>query len=148
MKVVLLQDVPKIGKKYDVKEVSAGYASNFLLPRKLAVVATAEAVSKAESERQKIDDILKMQEALLAKNIAGLAEIKVTLKEKANESGHLYSKVHAEEIAKAVKEQTGLDVEARFIDLKEPIKSIGEHVVTVIAHGKKATFILNIEGLK
>lgn len=148
MKVVLLQDVPKVGKKYEVKEVSGGYASNFLLPRKLAIVATSEASAKAEAERKKTDDIHKIQEDLLAKNLAGLAEIKVILKEKANESGHLYSKVHAEEIAKAVKEQTGLDAQAQFIELKEPIKAIGEHQITVRAHGKKATFVLNIEEQK
>ncbi|MDO8492727.1 MAG: 50S ribosomal protein L9 [bacterium] len=148
MRVILLQDVPKVGKKYEVKEVSGGYASNFLFPKKLAIVATKESSVKAESERQRITDLHKMQEDLLSKNLAGLAEIKVTLKEKANESGHLYSKVHAEEIAKAVKEQTGLDVQAQFIELKEPIKAIGEHNITVTAHGKKATFVLNIEKLK
>jgi len=148
MKVILLQDVPKIGKKYEVKEVSGGYASNFLFPRKLASVATPEATLKAETERKRTDDMKKMQEDLLSKNMEGISKIKITLQEKANEAGHLYSKVQAKEIAKAVKVQTGLDVEEHFIELKESIKTIGEHEITVLAHGKKAIFVLNIEELK
>lgn len=147
MKVVLLQDVPKIGKKYEVKEVSAGYASNFLLPRKLAVAASEKAIKEAEVKHAAILAERKIQDDLIAKNVAGLKDIKIVLEEKANETGHLYSKVSAKEISAALKSQHHLDIPEQYIDLAEPIKSVGEHQLSVAISDKQATFTVVIEAL-
>ena len=70
MKVILLKDVPKIGKKYDIKEVNNGYASNFLLPKKLAEVATPEKISKIENMKKGIELERKTQNETFIKNLA------------------------------------------------------------------------------
>ena len=146
MKVVLLQDVPKVGKKYELKEVASGYAANFLLPRKLAKAATDAAICESNERRQALEEEKMVREDLLKKNIAGLQKITVKLKEKADPEGHLYSKVSAKEIRMAIKDQTGLDLPENAILLQEPIKIVGEHAVSAEALDKKVTFTVIIEG--
>ncbi|MCK5059688.1 MAG: 50S ribosomal protein L9 [Candidatus Pacebacteria bacterium] len=144
MKVVLIKDTPKVGKKYDVKEVAAGYAENFLFPKDLAKPATPAFLARIKVERKQIEAEQKVHEDLLLKNIKDIAEIHITLEEKANEKGHLFAGVHKEEISKAIKEQTHLDILPDFIDLEHPIKEVGEHIITVKAHDKEQAFKLTI----
>ncbi len=144
MRVVLIKDTPKVGKKYDVVEVAAGFAENFLFPKDLAKTATPALLARIEVERKQIEAERKVHEDLLLKNIKDIAEIHITLEEKANEKGHLFAGVHKKEISKAIKEQTHLDILPDFINLEHPIKEVGEYMITVKAHDKKGLFKLTI----
>jgi len=139
MKVILLQDVPKVGHKYEVKTIADGYVRNFLLPKGLVQIATDKALGSLEEKKKVADAERKIHEDLLVKNINGLEGAVITIEEKANEQGHLFAGIHAEEIARAIKEQTHLDIAPEHISLEEHIKEVGEHEIVVSAHDKKAT---------
>jgi len=145
MKIILLKDVPKVGKKYDIKDVAEGYALNMLIPRKLAAVATAQAVKNIEDMKHKEMSEKKIQEDLLAKNLQAIKGLTLTLKEKANEKGHLFAGVTKEVLVQEILKATRLNLDPGFIHLDKPLKEVGEHTVTVEAMGKKAEFTVQIE---
>lgn len=125
MKVVLLKDVRDMGRAHSVHEVSDGHALNFLIPRKLAVPATAQNLKFAETKQKQVEERRELDQKLIADRIAALAEGKVTIGKKANEQGHLYDGIDAKEIADAAQ----LPEEA--IKLEKPIKEVGVHDVAV-----------------
>ena len=134
MKVILLQDVKKIGNKGDVINVADGYARNYLFPRKLAVEATDKNLQNLDAQKKK-EDAKKEQEIGRAKKVAEeLAKEPVIIKTKAGETGRLFGAVTAMEIASAVEAQIGLKIDKRKIELPEPIKNLGEHTVKVKVH--------------
>lgn len=145
MKVILLNDIAKLGKRYDVKDVSSGHAINFLIPRNLAIAATTEVLKRMEKMRAAALGERKVQQELLVKNLEGLDGITITIQEKANEKGHLFGGLHREEIAREVLKQTRLTIEPSAILLEHPIKEIGTHTIEVAAAGKSAAFKLVIE---
>ncbi len=145
MKVIFLQDVPRVGRKYDTKEVNDGYATNFLLPRKLAVLATPKAVAEVEKRKKEIAIEREVQEDLLMKNLEEIKSKTVTIKGKANEQGHLFSAIHKKEIVEIMKEQEHADIAEEFIVLEKPIKQIGEFEIPISVKGKKSSFKLIIE---
>ncbi|MBI3305678.1 50S ribosomal protein L9 [Candidatus Nomurabacteria bacterium] len=145
MKVIFLQDVPRVGKRYDVKEISDGYAMNFLLPRKLAEPATAQALANLEKRKQNIEIEREVQENLLLKNLEAIKDKIITIKVKADEKGHLFSKIHTKEIVEAMKAQNHADVGEEFIVLEKPIKEVGEFVIPIEIKGKKSSFKLVVE---
>ena len=147
MKVILLQDVAKVGRKYDVKEVSEGYAANFLFPRKLAAPATKENENTILKKKSEIEAERKAQEALLTKNISALDDAKVTIKAKADEKGHLYAKIHAKEIVEAIKSQLSLEIPEEYIKLKEPIKEVGKTELNLHFADKKSRFSVFVESI-
>lgn len=147
MKIILLQDVANLGRKYDVKEVSNGYASNFLFPKKLATPATKEAEASVKLKKAQTEQEKKIKNDLLLKNIESLADTKVVIKAKANEEGHLYAKIHQREISKAIKEQLSLDIPEEALSLPEPIKAVGESEVDVLFGDKKSKISIFVEVL-
>jgi large subunit ribosomal protein L9 len=147
MKVIFLQDVPRVGKKYDVKEISDGYAVNFLFPRKLAAPATVKAVSELEKRKKNIEIEREVQESLLLKNLEAIKDKAVTITGKANEQGHLFSAIHKDEIIKAMKKQNHADIGEEFIVLEKPIKEVGEFEIPISIKGKKSSFRLIVESI-
>ncbi len=145
MKIILLQDVPNLGLRYDIKNVSNGYARNFLFSKKLAQLATEKAIKNINTLKKVHEVEMKIHKDLLAKNIADLGEVKILIKEKANEKGHLFAGIHKDEIVVAIKKQTRLDISPDFIKLKEPIKEVGEYDIVIESGDKKNTFKLKIE---
>ncbi len=145
MKVILLKNVPKIGQKYEVKEVSDGHASNFLIPRGLALVASESALKQVETLKSNDVTAKKIHEDLLLKNLGDIAGVTIHMSESANEQGHLFAGIHKEEIIPALKEQTRLEIAPEYIDLEKPIKTTGEHEITVSVQDKKVTFKLIVE---
>jgi large subunit ribosomal protein L9 len=131
MKVILLQDVPNVGKKYEVKNVSDGYGRNFLLPRNLAKIATTQAMQEIEKLKKQSEQEKQIQQDILEKNIKALDGLKITIKEKANEKGHLFAAIHQKEISKILKAQEHLDIPAEMIEWEKPIKEIGEYKINV-----------------
>ena len=144
MKVILKQDVRGIGRKYEVKNVADGYAVNFLLPRKLAEFASPEAVKKAELLKVATAAEIEIRESLTKAQIETLKTVKIELKKKANEKGHLFEKVHESEISDALKSQAHADIAPEFIKLETPIKELGEHKVKVEVGKNKGEFTLLI----
>ncbi len=129
MKVILLKDSPGIGRKYEVKNVSNGYARNFLIPRNVAKEATPRAIQEIEISKQRAGKETKIQQDLLEKNIDGLQNLRVDVSEKANEKGHLFASISAKDISKILKEQHHLEIPEEIIELEKPIKEIGEYKI-------------------
>ncbi len=140
MKVILLKDVPKIGKKYDIKEVSDGYAANLLLPRGLAKVASADAIKKVELLKSQDLTEKRIQNELLLKSLEVVKNIKLDLTEKANDKGHLFAGITKERLVEEIEKVSRLKVDKESIKLDKPIKEVGEHTVTLEVMGKKAEF--------
>lgn len=142
MKVILLKDISKIGHKYDIKNVSDGYAANFLFPKGLAKQATPQALQEVEAIREKVEAERKLAEDLLLKNLEDANNIRIETEQKVNEKGHLFAAIHEEEISGLIKEQSGLDIPASYIDIENPIKEAGEHKIGVKIQGKRAELTL------
>lgn len=136
MKVILLQDEKKLGKKGDIIEVSEGYARNFVLPKKIGVEATPKNLN--DLKLQKSNEAKVAQEQLdAAKALAGqLAEKEVTVGIKAGENGRTFGSVSTKEIAQALKAQAGIDVDKKKIVLADAIKNFGTYEVSVKLHPK------------
>jgi large subunit ribosomal protein L9 len=134
MKVILLADVKGTGKKGEVREVSEGYARNFLIPRKLAIPATEGNMNalkdqKQREERKKAEELQKAKE--LAEKLKGIT---VKLATKAGEGGRVFGSITSKQISQALKEQHKLDVDKKKILLNDPIRSLGVTKVPVKLH--------------
>ena len=143
MKVILLQDVKALGKKGEVVNVNDGYARNFILPKKLGVEANGKNLN--DLKLQKNNEAKVAQEHLdAAKKLAEeLKAGKVVLTMKVGEGGRTFGSVSSKEIAEAVKEQLHLDIDKKKIQLKEQIKTLGTHIVSVKLH-PEVTAELNV----
>lgn len=144
MKVILLQDIPKVGNKYDVKDFSEGYAQNVLLSKGLAVLAT-------RAELQKLDDRKKqmakrrdeeMQEFMNL--ISAVNNTRITIREKANEKGHLFKAVSSHDVSQKIKEITGVSIDENTI-VMDHIKTLGTHKVFIKKGDKKGECEIVIE---
>lgn len=131
MKVILLQDVPGTGKRNQILNVSDGYARNFLFPRKWAMEATPKAVAEVErrNEIERAKEAARLKEA---EELAAALKGKIIhLEAKGGEKGKLYGSVTSQEIADALQAQHGIQLDKRKIELPEPIRTVGESVVSV-----------------
>src|SRR5690242_9904419 len=142
MKVIFLKDVPRVGKRHDIKEVNDGYALNFLFPRKLAEPATALSVRELEIRMKNIEVERAVEDNLLERNLKEINGKTITLKAKADEKGHLFSGVHKKEIVEGMKREHHADINEEFILLEKPIKQIGEFEIPVSIKNKKSSLKL------
>ncbi|MEI6057962.1 MAG: 50S ribosomal protein L9 [bacterium] len=145
MKVIFIKDVPKVGRKYETKNMADGYALNMLIPRGLAIAATPDAVKRIELIKSRDEGERRVSEELLMKNMKDLDGQTVTMTEKANEKGHLFAGVHKAEIIPAIEAQTRLQIAPEFIVLDKPIKEVGEHKIEVKIKDKGVKFTLVIK---
>lgn len=136
MKVILLQDVKAQGKAGDIKEVADGYARNFLLNKKLALEATPQNLKNLELQKQKqaakAAAELAEAKALAAKIAGATIEIKV----KTGEAGRLFGSVTNKEVAEAITAQTGHELDKRKVEIKEPIKNLGDAEALLKLHSE------------
>jgi len=136
VEVILQQDVKGLGKKGDVVNVADGYGRNFLLPRGLAVPATAGNIKQVdiekETQRQKRERELQEAQEIAAR-IQGQ---KLQIATKVGESGKLFGSITSQEIAERLKRQYKVEIDKRKIELEEPIKSVGKHPVKIKIHPK------------
>jgi len=130
MKVILLKDVPKIGKKFEIKEVRDGYARNFLLAKNLAKSATEEALKWLEVQRgiieKKAEEDLKKSQDIAS----SIDEMEVPIFVKTGDKDELFEAISAKKISEKLKEQ-GFEIKKEQMDLKEPIKELGEFPVKI-----------------
>lgn len=134
MKVILTQDVKGQGKKGDVKEVSQGYAQNFLIKRGLAVEATPANLGRLKGKKRRAakDAAQELQEAKELKEI--LDETTVEVKAKSGEGGRLFGSITTKQIAKELEKTKGIKVDRRKMELDQPIRSLGHTKVPVKLH--------------
>lgn len=146
MKVILQKDVPKVGKKFEVKDVADGYARNSLIPNGLAILATPEAERRLNEMKKQLAAEQKVQHDLLTKNLKALSETRLTISAKTNDKGHLFSGIHKEQLVAELHNQAHIEISADMIQLAKPIKETGEHKIKVGAGENTATFVLEIVG--
>lgn len=147
MQVILLEDVKKLGKKGELVKVNDGYARNFILPKKLGIEATARNLNDLKLQKAN-DEKMALEQLEKAKELAEqLKELKVTVSVKIGEGGKTFGSVSSKEIAQAVKEQLALELDKKKMQLTEPIKTVGTHLVSVKLHPQvTATLTVVVEG--
>jgi large subunit ribosomal protein L9 len=130
MKVLLLQDVYKLGRAGDVKKVANGYGRNYLIPQGLAVLATPGAMAQAERIKVEADK----RRAIVNEEMSGVAEqlqgVTLTFPAHASETGRLYGSINTRMIAEAISEKMGIEITHRQIE-SQPLRMIGEHTVNI-----------------
>ena len=144
MKIILLQDEKKLGKKGDIIEASDGYARNYILPKKIGVEATAANIN--DLKLKKANDAKVAQELLdEAKALATELDSKsVTVKIKAGTGGRSFGSVTSKEIAAAAKDQLGIEIDKKKIVLADPLKNFGSYDVSIKLH-PQVTGKLNVK---
>jgi|SRR6185503_7015399 len=148
MKVVFLKDAPKLGHKGEIKDVSDGYAHNFLIPKGFAVVATGQIQQKIQKEQREA-------EAKAGRELERFQVLKremekrtFTVKVKVGDKGQIFGGVREKDIAEALNNKMALNLEKNQVELDLPIKTLGQHVVTVkLGHNISARATLNVEEL-
>lgn len=145
MKVILLRDVPKLGKAGTIQVVSEGFARNYLIPQRLAEPATPDRLAIAEArlaaQRRKME---RAEQALrdLAQRLEGL---RVVIPARVGESGRLYGSITGRDIAERLSQLVGQEIDRRAVELEEPIRSLGEHHVPVHLVGRlRPTVIVDV----
>ncbi len=136
MKVILLEDVKSLGKKGEIVNVNDGYARNFIFKKNLGIEATGKNLNDLKLKKAN-EEKLAQQQYEEAQELAKKLEAgKVELPMKMGEGGRTFGSVSSKEIAQAIQDQMGYEVDKKKIQMKEPIKSIGTHIVPVKVHTK------------
>ena len=131
MKVILTENIPKVGKKYEIKKVAAGFGRNFLIPKGLAHLATVKEVNRIEQEKNMYEGkIKKLHKEFLIK-IEKAKKTKISISAKSNEEGHLYAGLGVEDIIAVIKKEHDIELESAWIVLERPIKEIGIHNIKI-----------------
>lgn len=144
MKVILLQDIAKVGRKYEVKDVADGYAANALIPQGKAETATPAALrrlTKIKAEEQAKKETI---EALIAAEVGKVNGEEVIISRPVNEQGHLFAAVHEADIAKAILDTYKVSFEPRHIKLEGALKKIGSERVHIQVGDKKGAITVTI----
>lgn len=145
MKVILLSDIRGTGKKDQIIEVSDGYARNFLLPRKLAKEATAEALNSIENAKQAArhrEDTKREEAEAKARELKGKV---IVVTARGGEGGKLYGSITGEQIAEAIKQQHGYEVDKRKIETEGVIRTAGQSLITLkLSAGVNTRMLLNV----
>lgn len=136
IQVILLKDIKRLGKAGDVKRVANGYARNYLIPRRFAVEATAANIKALERRREHAMAEIAAHEAEISAKVEALGQVKLSTKEKADETGSLYGSVNAVTIARMMTD-AGYPTDEKHVRLEEPIKSVGTYEVPIHVHGDR-----------
>jgi large subunit ribosomal protein L9 len=131
---ILTQDVESLGEKGDVVDVSPGYLRNFLVPRKLAQPATAGSIADAQRRKEAAERAVREAAEKAQENAALLSKTVLTITHPAGDDGRLFGSVTAQEIVDAIRQARGLKLDRRKVQLEEPIRTTGSHMVTVEVH--------------
>ena len=146
MKVVFLQNVEGSGRTGEIKEVADGFARNFLLPRRLAAPATADAIRRADS-RAAAEARRQAELDEQARSLAEKLSVPIVITVRAGEKGRLYGSVTSADIAEAASKLAGQEVDRHLLVLEEPIKEVGTHEVPLrLTHNVEATLIVEVVG--
>ncbi len=145
MKVILLQDVAKVGRRHEVKELADGYARNFIIARGLGIVADKKNLAKLQAMKTQAHSEAAVQEELLAKVLAKLKAAKPIIKAKANPEGHLFAQIHAAQITELLAKTERVNLKPEQIIIPKPIKTVGEHQLKIKTPSGEGEFRLVVE---
>ena len=133
MEVILLEDVRTLGKKGQIVKINDGYARNYVIPKKLGIEATPKNLNDLKLQKKR-EEKEAAEELAMAKELAATIEDKsVTVYLKTGEGGRTFGTISTKEVAAAVKEQLGLEVDKKKMKLDEPIKTLGTHIIALEA---------------
>lgn len=144
MKVILLEDVGKIGKQYETHEVKPGFARNMLFPANRAVPATKENIKRYEALRAKKEKEKALNEELLEKSLDSLKDTVLLIHKKANSEGHLFESVGKNDVVEALHNQKRITLSPDVVVLPKPIKTVGEHTIPLRIKDKEGMITLSI----
>ena len=130
MKVLLLKDIPHLGRKDDIKDVSEGYARNFLLPKRLAASATSAVLQDVAQKKVHKEETAAAERQRFAETAKKMSDRTLSFKMKMGEKGKTFGSVSTAKIAEALR-KAGIPADKEWIVLDDPIKTTGEHMVTV-----------------
>lgn len=147
MKVILLKDIKGVGKRFEEKNISDGYAINFLIPKKLAVAALSSAAGQIKSIKESEEKNRAISNEKMMENLAKLSGTEVRISLKANDKGHLFASLNKDKIGELLKDK-GLEIDPKTISIDAPIKEVGTFSIPVLVGGKTTHFSLVIEANK
>lgn len=144
MKILLLEDIKGLGKKGEIHEVKDGYGQNFLIAKGKAKPATNEVINKYKAEQKNLAEAKALESAERKQLANTLEEVKLTIAKKAN-NGALFGSITKDEIAQTLAKQHRIEIDKKHIEIKNPIKQIGDFVVEVkLGEGVNAKLKLQI----
>lgn len=136
MKVILIEDVKSLGKKGEIVNVNDGYARNFILAKKLGLEATAKNLNDLKLKKANEEKVAKEIHEEAVAFAEQLSKMEVKLSIKAGEGGRLFGSISSKEIAEAAKEQLGVEIDKKKMQIPNPIKAVGTHMVPIKLHPK------------
>ncbi|MFN3966493.1 MAG: 50S ribosomal protein L9 [Endomicrobiia bacterium] len=137
MKVILKQDLEKVGKVGEIKDVKPGFARNYLFPKGFAVLATEENLNILKLEKEKLEKAKKIELKNVKEMADKLGKLSLNINVKVGESGKMFGTVTKEDIMELIKKETGFDLEKQDVLLEEPIKETGIYNVEIKMRSKK-----------
>ena len=145
MKVILKEDVYNLGQQGDIVEVKAGYARNYLMPQKLAILFTQKQMKSIEETKKLENRKLEMQKDKLSSILKDVEALNLSVKMKSEEGDKLFGSVTKIDIVKLLQENS-IEIDKKYIDLSSPIKTLGEHKIDIIFTGDiSGSFSLLVE---
>lgn len=144
MKVIFLKDVSRYGRRDEIKEVSDGYALNFLIPNKMAAKVTPELLTKIEAEKARDAAVKQAENNALVEIVRQLQKAPITIPASVNDKGHLFKAIHESDIVETIKKVIGKDFPVSTIKTDGHIKEAGEHKVVAHIGGSEYVFKINI----
>ena len=135
MKIILTTDVPKLGNRYEIKDLKDGYA-NVLISKGLALIASPQALSSLAAKKAQMEKKKEEEMKIFESMISSIDNKKIEVKVKANEKGHLFKSVSARDIVSAIKDITGVEVEESAV-VMDHIKEVGTHIVEIKKGNRK-----------
>lgn len=130
MKIILLQDIKKLGKKYEIKEVKPGYARNFLIPKNLAKPVTKQILKWVEIQKQIALNKAEQELEKIEKQVANIDGLEIVIPVKVGKEGQLFESISAQKIIEALK-NLGFQIKKNQIELENPIREIGEFPIKI-----------------
>ena len=133
MKIVLLDNIRGVGRKFEVKNVAGGYARNHLLPHGLALLANQLTLKQIESLKKQAEQRRTRLKDKAAELIGQLDEKTVTLEARANEQGHLFQGLDRSAVAEAIKQESKIEIEPDWLELERPLKALGDYDLKIVS---------------
>ena len=145
MKVILKEDVHNLGQQGDIVEVKAGYARNYLMPQKLAILFTKQQKKSIEEAQRVEERKLEREKSHLESVLKQIEELSLSLKMQSEEDSKLFGSVTKLDVVKLL-EENGITIDKKYVDLSSPIKTLGEHKVNIVfTKEMSASFTLTVE---
>ncbi len=145
MKVILKEDVQNLGQQGDVVEVKSGYARNYLMPQKLAILFTKQQKKSIEEAQRVEERKLEREKDQLESVLKQVEDLSLSLKMQSEEDSKLFGSVTKLDILKLL-EENGITIDKKYVDLPSPIKTLGEHKVNIVfTKEMSASFTLTVE---